>query len=169
MGDGIAFYRSTNNVIPSDGLGGVVGPKYIRPICRITRNPILNRTLFRGNANPIRREEKDGPPSNRRKAGDSIPVESAIARTNAGHVETSIDADSAPLASMGGLNPFSETDQELPETEEEDASTGEASHAKEESGGDSSSNRETPTNDPPQPQKSACYKERRSGIGHRRW
>lgn len=43
---GMAFYRSSNNVILSEGFGGVIGPQYFRFVLRLRRNPHRRRDII---------------------------------------------------------------------------------------------------------------------------
>ena len=47
IGDGIAFYRSANDVILTEGINGVFGVQYCRFIHRLHRDPARKRTLLR--------------------------------------------------------------------------------------------------------------------------
>lgn len=80
-----SFSTITNGVIITDGIGRILGPRYIRLICQIPRGPYAHRKVLRVESNPKWIDGREF--SGNRRASDATSrkdtsAASGIAKTN---------------------------------------------------------------------------------------
>ena len=124
MGDGIVFYRPTNDVILSEGIGGVIGSQYFRFIRRLHRDPERKRAIVWHRegwvSSPDVSGERGHPPTafTRTNAEEEVETDTptnADANMQTPSPTSGIDADipcTPALANIAGINPFSSAGSE---------------------------------------------------------
>ena len=134
MGDGIIYYRSANNVIITEGIGGVVGVEYFRFARRLRRDPHRKRTILWHRDGWVSDESEDyddrrmpqtmfnqtkpdavvANGTNAPSAGDNdmCDVQSGVSSEHAMYTPESKAPPTPTLGEIAGANPFSSAGSE---------------------------------------------------------
>ena len=109
MEDGIIFRRASNDVILTEGVDGVVGPQYIRFVCKMLYDPYASRPVIWERSNPIWHDEINVTPTSDRVNTDGSNLPSIVTRSQVDDDE--IEEEEATEESAEGT--ASDSDDEL--------------------------------------------------------